>query len=115
MMTEDVVLSEEEIAAALEGLPEWVLEDNWLQRSYRTPGWPHTLALAAAIGYAAEAAWHHPDLELGYARLKVKLQTHRVGGITLHDTALAERIEELATWLPDEDSPLEGNPKTWVH
>ncbi|GIT29490.1 MAG: hypothetical protein Ct9H300mP1_15360 [Planctomycetaceae bacterium] len=52
--------------------------------------------------------------ELGYARVKVKLQTHRVGGITTHDTALAERIEEIAMWMPGEDSPLDGFPKNWV-
>ena len=75
---------------------------------------PHLVALAAAIGYAAEAAWHHPDLELGYARVKVKLQTHRVHGITTHDTALASRIEEIAMWTPSDDSPLDGFPKNWV-
>ena len=110
-MADDVVLSEAEIQEALASLEGWKSEDNWLQRSYQTPGWSHTLALAAAIGYAAEAAWHHPDLELGYARVKVKLQTHRVGGITTHDTALGERIEEIATWMPGEDSPLGGIPK----
>lgn len=113
-MADDVVLSEAEIQEALVSLPDWESKDNWLQRSYQTPGWPHTLALAAAIGFAAEAAWHHPDLELGYARVKVKLQTHRVGGITTHDTALAARIEEIATWMPGEDSPLDGFPKNWV-
>ena len=113
-MADDVVLSEAEIQEALESLEGWKSEDNWLQRSYQTPGWSHTLALAAAIGYAAEAAWHHPDLELGYARVKVKLQTHRGGGITAHDTALAKRIEEIATWMPGEDSPLDGFPKNWV-
>jgi pterin-4a-carbinolamine dehydratase len=113
-MSDDVVLSAEEIDAALEGLGGWELKDNWLERTYQTPGWPHTLALTAAIGYAAESAWHHPDLELGYARVKVKLQTHRVQGITTHDTALASRIEEIATWVPGDESPLSGFPKTWV-
>ena len=113
-MADDVVLNEDQIRTALESLPGWELKDGWLQRSYQTPGWTHTLALAAAIGYAAESAWHHPDLELGYARVKVKLQTHRVRGITTHDTALASRIEEIAMWTPGEDSPLDGFPKTWV-
>ena len=113
-MADDVGLSEAEIQEALASLEGWKFEDNWLQRSYQTPGRSPTLALAAAIGDAAEAAWHHPDLELGYARVKVKLQTHRVGGITTHDTALAVRIEEIATWMPGEDSPLDGFPKNWV-
>jgi len=33
--------------------------------------------LANTIGYLAEAAWHHPDLSVGYAQVTVKLRTHR--------------------------------------
>ena len=110
------VYSEAEIEERLaEELSGWTFKDGWIRRKYKTSGWKGTLMVVNTVGHLAEAAWHHPDLELGYAQLKVKLQTHRVGGITPHDVALAERIEELATWLPDEDSPLEGNPKTWVH
>jgi pterin-4a-carbinolamine dehydratase len=79
-----------------------------------TPGWPHTMLLANSIALAAEAAWHHPDLELGYAQVVVKLQTHRVKAITESDVALARRIEELATWKPGADSPLPGYPKNWI-
>ena len=113
-MAEDYVLTESELNEALAKLPGWEVRDHWLRRTFTTPGWPHTIMLVATIGYLAEAAWHHPDLELGYARVKVKLQTHRVSGITTHDTALAERIEEIATWMPGEDSPLDGFPKNWV-
>ena len=55
-MADDVVLSEAEIQEALASLEGWESKDNWLQRSYQTPGWSHTLALAAAIGYAAANA-----------------------------------------------------------
>jgi pterin-4a-carbinolamine dehydratase len=59
--------------------------------------------LANAIGYAAEAAWHHPDLELGYAQVVVKLQTHRVKGITPRfDLA---RGFMSGVWKPEESSP----------
>lgn len=113
-MPDDVVLTEQQILAALEDLPGWEIRDGWLRRKYVTPGWPHTMLLASAIGYAAEAAWHHPDLELGYAQVIVKLQTHRVKGITQSDVDLACRIHESALWQPAETSPLEGFPKNWV-
>lgn len=113
-MAEDIVLSEAEIQTALQSLPGWEIRDGWLRRKYVTPGWPHTLLLANAIGYVAEAAWHHPDLELGYAQVVVKLQTHRVKGITAMDVALARRIDGVAIWKPPADSPLEGFPKNWV-
>ena len=113
-MADDLVLTEEQIAEELKTLPEWELRDGWLRRTYKTPGWPHTLMLANTIGYVADAAWHHPDLSLGYAQVTVKLQTHRVGGITPGDIALARKIDETALWKPGEDSPLDGFPKNWV-
>jgi pterin-4a-carbinolamine dehydratase len=79
-----------------------------------TPGWPHTLMLANTIGYVSEAAWHHPDLELGYAQVVVKLQTHRVKGITGNDVELARKIHEIALWKPEPGASLQGFPKNWV-
>ncbi len=114
-MPDDHVLTETELAEALRELPNWEVRDNWLRRTYQTPGWTHTMLLANAIGYIAEAAWHHPDLSLGYAQVTVKLQTHRVRGITSSDVALARRIDEVALWKPTEGGPLGGFPKRWVH
>ncbi len=113
-MAEDVVLSESEIQAALQTLPGWEIRDGWLRRKYVTPGWPHTLMLANAIGYVSEAAWHHPDLELGYAQVVVKLQTHRAKGITANDVELARKIHEIALWKPEPGASLQGFPKNWV-
>jgi 4a-hydroxytetrahydrobiopterin dehydratase len=109
------VLTTDEIEAELRGLPGWEIREGWLRRAYGTPGWSHTLLLANQIAFLAEAAWHHPDLELGYARCVVKLQTHSVRGLTAMDFALARRIEEQVTWQPEESSPLEGYPKKWMH
>ena len=111
----DVVLNEEELAGELANLPGWELRDNWLRREYATSGWPHTIILASTIGYLAEAGWHHPDMSLGYAKVTVKLQTHRVQGITRLDIELAHKIQEVATWKPEPGAALPGNPKKWTH
>jgi 4a-hydroxytetrahydrobiopterin dehydratase len=113
-MAEDVILTDEQLADALTALPGWENRDGWLRRKYITPGWPHTMLLANAIAFVAEAAWHHPDLELGYAQVVVKIQTHRVKAITESDVALARRIDEVAIWKPEEGSPLSGFPKNWI-
>ncbi len=113
-MPEDVILTEEQLQSALAELDGWEIRDGWLRRKYITPGWSHTMLLANAIAYVAEAAWHHPDLELGYAQVVVKIQTHRVKAITESDVALARRIDDVAKWFPDEASPLSGFPKNWV-
>lgn len=37
---------------------------------------------------------HHPDVEIGYGYLRIRLTTHDAGGLTDLDFKLAERIEE---------------------
>ena len=65
-MADDTVLTSEQLEHALQDMPRWEIRDGWLRRKYITPGWPHTMLLANAIAYAAEAAWHHPDLALSW-------------------------------------------------
>jgi 4a-hydroxytetrahydrobiopterin dehydratase len=107
-------LTDDQLQAALAELPGWEVRDGWLRRTFNTPGWAHTLMLANTIAYLAEAAYHHPDLKLGYAVCTVLLQTHAVKGLTKHDIELAKRITEIALWKPPEGSALDGYPKKWV-
>ena len=113
-MADDVILSDEQLQQELKSLPEWEVSEGWLKRKYKTPGWPHTMMLVNTIGLVAEAAWHHPDLTVGYAFVTVKIQTHRVRAITESDVALARRIDEVVLWKPADDSPLTGFPKNWI-
>jgi 4a-hydroxytetrahydrobiopterin dehydratase len=103
-------LTAAEIAERLGALPAWSLVDGGLERTFRTTSWKSTLMLVNAIGWAAEAAWRHPDLTVGYARVTVRLTTHDAGGVTGRDIALAARIDALADWRPAADGDLEGPP-----
>src|SRR4051812_47927682 len=96
------------------GLEQWYFEDGWIKRKYTTENWTTTLTLIGAIGFLAEAAWHHPDLAVTWGKLWVKLKTHSAGGITDRDFALARRIEDVVLWKPLEGSPFEHNPNKWV-
>jgi 4a-hydroxytetrahydrobiopterin dehydratase len=106
--------SEEQIAERLSSLPGWFFEDGWIRRHYKTDGWPTTLMLVNAIGYLAEAAYHHPDLTVTWARVGVKLRTHSADGITDKDLELARRIEDVVLWRPAEGGALEGTPNKFV-
>lgn len=109
MRTPPPLLSEAEIDHRLAAaLPAWRREDGSIVRAYRTHGWKGTLMVANAIGHLAEAAWHHPTLELRYDRVTVRLDTHESGGVTERDLALAAEIERVLTWRPA--PPLEGTP-----
>lgn len=94
--------------------PDWYYEGGWLRRYYKTDGWPTTLMLVNMIGYLAEAAYHHPDLAVSWAKVWVKLQTHSAGGITDKDWELARKIEQTVLWRPADDAVLEGTPNKWV-
>src|ERR1700691_234548 len=89
-------------------------EEGWIRRYYKTDGWPVTLMLVNAIGYLAEAANHHPDLSVTWARVGVKLSTHSASGITDKDFALARQFEDVVLWRPAPGGALEGNPKKFV-
>ena len=114
MATKETVYDESQIADKLKALPGWYYEDKWIRRVYKTDGWPTTLMLLGAIGFAAEAAYHHPDLSVTWGRITVKLSTHSAGGITDKDFELARRIEDAALWRPAPGGALEGTPNKFV-
>jgi 4a-hydroxytetrahydrobiopterin dehydratase len=80
-------------------LTDWRLIGPALRTRFRTENFATGLRLVNAIGDAAEQADHHPDLDLRYAHLNVRLYSHDVFGITERDVSLARRISELATGL----------------
>ena len=108
------VYSEQEAARALGDLQPWRAEGGAISRTYETDGWATTLMLVNAIGFVAEAADHHPDLEVSWAKVAVRLSTHSAGGITDKDIALAREIERLALWRPGSDGPLRGIKRPFV-
>ena len=115
-MAKSPTFSEAEIPAKLAafGLTDWYFEDGWIRRKYNTDGWPQTLMAVNAIGYLAEAAWHHPDLAITWGKLWVKLKTHDAGGITDKDFELAKKIEEVVLYRPNGGALGTGNPSKFV-
>ena len=113
MSEKEPTYDESQIAQHLKELPGWYLEDGWIRRVYKTDGWPTTLMLVNAIGYLAEAGYHHPDLSVTWGRVTVKLSTHSAGGITDKDFELARQIENVALWRP-QGGALTGTPNKFV-
>jgi 4a-hydroxytetrahydrobiopterin dehydratase len=113
MAAKEPTYTDAQIEAKLKDFPGWWYEDGWIRRNYKTDGWPTTLMLVGAIGYLAEAAYHHPDLAVTWGRVIVKLQNHAAGGITDKDFELARKIEEAVLWRP-KGGALEGTPNKFV-
>jgi 4a-hydroxytetrahydrobiopterin dehydratase len=97
-MTDDKqILTAHEVEA--EGLGDWRILFHALHARYRTGDFATALRLVDAVGVAAEEMNHHPDLDLRYGQLHVRLFSHDVFGVTQRDLRLARRISELAAGL----------------
>ncbi|HSX67985.1 VOC family protein [Nocardioides sp.] len=78
------------------GLDDWRHLLNALHARYDPGSYAAGLALVAAIGAAAEELDHHPDLDLRWGHVNVKVTSHDSGGVTTRDLRLAHRITEIA-------------------
>lgn len=94
------ILTDEEIAEALGGLPGWSREGDALGRQLVFAGFREVIAFLTLIAFDAEEADHHPDVTISYKRMKLSLTTHSDGGITRKDIALAKVIDERLTAFP---------------
>jgi 4a-hydroxytetrahydrobiopterin dehydratase len=88
-------LTEEQIQSALTELPEWSVKDGVLSKTFAFPDFIGSIQFVIALAFKAEAANHHPDLDIRYNKVHVGLVTHDSGGITENDTALAKEAEKL--------------------
>jgi len=90
------LLNPDQIQSRLAALPDWVVQNGSLTKTFGVRSFAHGVLFIAAIGHLAEAANHHPDISLhGYKNVTVSLSTHSEGGITEKDFDLATQLEEL--------------------
>lgn len=91
------LLDDDAIAAGLAGLPGWERDGDAIVRRFtREGGFMGALAFVNALAEPAETMNHHPDLEISWNTVTVRIATHSEGGITEKDLALAREIDALA-------------------
>ena len=89
-------LSQAEIAARLASHPAWTVVEGALTRIFIFKDFVAALGFVNRVGDAAEAAGHHPDIDIRYNRVRLALVTHDAGGITARDFSLAAQADKLA-------------------
>lgn len=89
------LLSNAEIDDALSSLPEWSLDGSSITRTVELPTFPAAIQFVSRVATAAEAAGHHPDIDIRWRKLTFTLSTHSEGGLTSKDVDLAREIEKL--------------------
>jgi 4a-hydroxytetrahydrobiopterin dehydratase len=91
----DTRLSDNEIAEQLRALPAWERRGDALCRTVACRSFAAAIALVVQVGFLAEAASHHPDIDIRWRRVTLALTTHDAGGLTARDFELAQRIDAL--------------------
>ncbi len=110
MSDDRTVLTGHDVEA--ESLHDWRILFSTLHGRFETGDFATGVQLVEAIGEAAEDMNHHPDVDLTYRRVDVRLTSHDVDGVTQRDVRLARTISSLAAQVgatprPEETSVLE--------
>ena len=95
------VMSATERERALAALRGWSLDEDTraIRRGFRFRDFAEAFAFMTRVAIEAEKADHHPDWSNSWNRVEIALTTHKAGGLTERDFALAARIDGLAAQL----------------
>jgi 4a-hydroxytetrahydrobiopterin dehydratase len=98
------VLTEGDVDAAVdEQHLNWTREGDVLTTTVKLHDFAAALEFVNAVGAAAEAANHHPDIDIRWNKVRLALSTHDSGGITLLDLALAGAIDRMRPDVRSDD------------
>ena len=73
----------------------WNEENNTLVKEFKFADFRSALEFVNKVGALAEGAKHHPDIELGWGKVKIKLTTHSAGKVTDKDHELTKKIDAI--------------------
>lgn len=96
MARDTTKLADAEVQAFLKKWPGWALEGGALTKTYVFADFRAAMAFVTRVADAAEAADHHPDIDIRYNKVTLRLVTHDAGGLTQRDTALAAQVQRFA-------------------
>ena len=77
----------------LEVHPGWNRKSNTLVKEYRLASFRDSIVFVNRIAGLADAADHHPDIDVRFNRVLIALSTHDAGGITAVDLKMAEAMD----------------------
>src|SRR3954464_12896718 len=86
-----------DVRAVLAELPGWELVDTEIFKTYQFANYHETMAFVNATAWISHREDHHPDLEVGYNRCRVRYSTHSIGGVSENDLICAAKVESLVT------------------
>ncbi len=90
-------LTDAELHAALPSLAGWTKNGIALERKFEFKDFVEAMKFVNRVADAAEAAGHHPDIQVIYNKVTLQLTSHDSGGITARDIKMAGNINALGS------------------
>lgn len=90
------LLSDSEVQERLARLSGWRRSGEAIEKSFERGDFVASVRFVSSLVEPAEAMNHHPDVEVSWGTVTVKISTHSEGGLTAADFELAEKIDALA-------------------
>jgi len=86
-----------EINQALKTISGWTLESNeaFMHKQWQFDSFKTAMSFIAKVAEIAELQNHHPEFLSVYRKMRVRLSTHDVSGLTEKDFELASEIDRL--------------------
>jgi 4a-hydroxytetrahydrobiopterin dehydratase len=89
-------LSPDEIEQELTGLEGWELDEGEvIVKEYQLGDFSDAMIFVNNVAQLAEELGHHPDIDIRYNKVLLRLTTHDSGGVTRKDLELADKIERI--------------------
>ena len=89
------ILSPDKLREELASLPQWSVRGLAIQRIFEFPDFKKAMEFVNKIADAAEAANHHPDIDIRYNKVTMELTSHDSGGVTGRDVKMAKVINDI--------------------
>lgn len=89
------ILDPNQITQELKQLSGWSLAGKAIERRYEFPDFAAAMAFVNRVADLAEAANHHPDIDIRYNKVVLSLISHDSGGVTSRDVKMAHTINGL--------------------
>ena len=71
-----------------------VISGHHLEKSYTFADFSSALAFVNRVGSVAEEQGHHPDIYLGWGKVRITVWTHKIEGLTESDFILAAKADQ---------------------
>jgi 4a-hydroxytetrahydrobiopterin dehydratase len=88
-------LDDTAVEEGLQRLPGWERRGHQIVKSFVRKDFAQAMVFVNEVAGAAEAAGHHPDIDIRWNKVTLALSSHAEGGLTDRDFQLAARIQEL--------------------